>query len=343
MQQQDNASKLTSATPAPVFRQEDAGANEPIFSRKKSLLTVGQYAVRQGVSAGIVQECARLGVVQVRKHRDKTFIVDLPLDIYKIIKQQDSQSPEDVDVSSCTDKITDLVNRIFQPAVTVREHGESDDILQLSPAESSFIQSHLPPSPLLLAKQERRRVGAAGHKEPDTIPDLHLFAEEQDRIETGKNTNEFAADRFRIPLLRSISESIRVVSARKLSFILMTAAVAASLFAYVWVNTDRKTQQEKLRQAYESINKLSTRYEDTRQQARLYEFDMMSWRAEAQRSKNALTNSETELQSVRRNLYEARKDLENMRQYNTEALKELNEKITKIRSHIPNAGTQPAE
>jgi len=323
MQQQDNASKLTSATPAPVFRQEDAGANEPVFSRKKSLLTVGQYAVRQGVSAGIVQECARLGVVQVRKHRDKTFIVDLPLDIYKIIKQQDSQSPEDVDVSSCTDKITDLVNRIFQPAATVRQHGEPDDITQLSPAESSFIQSQ--------------------HKEPDTIPDLHLFAEEQDRIETGKNINEFAADRFRIPLLRSISESIKAVSVRKLFLILMAATVAAILFAYVRINTDRKTQQEKLRQAYESINKLSTRYEDTRQQARLYEFDMMSWRAEAQRSKNALMNSETELQSVRRNLYEARKDLENMRQYNTEALKELNEKITRIRAHIPNAGTPPTE
>ena len=68
--------------------------NEPIFSRKKSLLTVGQYAARQGVSAGVVQECARLGVVQVRKHKNKTFIVDLPLDTYKIIKQQDSPSSE---------------------------------------------------------------------------------------------------------------------------------------------------------------------------------------------------------------------------------------------------------
>ena len=336
MQQQDNASNLTSATPAPVLRQKDAGANEPVFSRKKSLLTVGQYAVRQGVSAGIVQECARLGVVQVRKHRDKTFIVDLPLDIYKIIKQQDSQSPEDVDVSSCTDKITDLVNRIFQPAAAVRQHGESDDILQLSPAESSFIQSHLPPS-------FPTQVGAAGHKEPDTIPDLQLFADEQDQIETGKNINEFAADRFRIPLLRSISESIKAVLVRKLFLILIAATVAAILFAYMRINTDRKIRQEKLRQAYESINKLSTKYEDTRQQARLYEFDMMSWRAEAQRSKNALMNSETELQSVRRNLYEARKDLENMRQYNTEALKELNEKITRIRSNIPNAGTPPTE
>ncbi len=331
MQQQDNISKL----------------NEPVFSRRKSLLTVGQYAARQGVSASIVQECARLGVVQVRKHRDKTFIVDLPLDIYNIIKQQDlsdpglmpsfdergepsrdGQSPDDndidIDVLSCTDKISGLASRTFQPAETVREHDEPDNIPQLSPAESSFIQPQ--------------------QEEPDTIPDLHLFAEKQDQIETAKNKNEFTTESsFRISPLRSISESIRAITGRRLSLIIMVVVLAVSLLAYVRVSTDRKIQQERLRQTYESINTLSSKYEDVRQQARLYEFDMINWQAEAQRSKNALMNSETELRNVRKSLSEARRDLENMRQYNTEALKELNEKITRIRSGIPNTNTLPIE
>jgi uncharacterized coiled-coil DUF342 family protein len=106
---------------------------------------------------------------------------------------------------------------------------------------------------------------------------------------------------------------------------------------------DRKIKQEKLQQAYESINKLMTKYEDTRQQARLYEFDMMGWRSEAERSKNALMNSETELQNVRKSLYEARKDLETTQQYNTETLKELNEKISRIRSYIPQVSERKKE
>ena len=87
---------------------------EPIFSRKKNLLSVGQYASRQGVSTGIVQEAARLGVVQVRKHKDKTFIVDLPLDTYKMLKQPDWGNSDGVDTTVGANKISELVNRIFQ-------------------------------------------------------------------------------------------------------------------------------------------------------------------------------------------------------------------------------------
>jgi uncharacterized coiled-coil DUF342 family protein len=106
----------------------------------------------------------------------------------------------------------------------------------------------------------------------------------------------------------------------------------------VWVSIDRKIQQQKLQQAYDSINKLMSKYEETRQQARLYEFDMMSWRSEAEQSKKALLSTESELQNTRKNLSETRKDLEGMQQYNNEMLKDLNEQITKIRSRIPIAG-----
>ena len=320
MQEKDSAIKL----------------NEPIFSKKKSLLTIGQYAATQGVSAGVVQECARLGVVQVRKHKDKTFIVDLPLDIYKIIKEQDSQSPQEVDVSSCADKISDLVNRIFQP----------DSGPQLSPAEIEIIQGPKNSRPDLTAVKYvpgEPSFPLPQHKEPDAIPDLQLFAEEEDRTTADENKNQFAAGRFRIPLLRSITESIMAVSTRRLAFIIMTAAFFVSLCAYTWVSMDRKFQREKLQQAYESINKLTSKFEDTRQRARLLELDMMNWRSEADRSKNALMNSESELQSVRKSLSEARKDLENMKQYNTEALKELNDKITRIRSNISNVSRQTPE
>lgn len=316
-QQQESTSTLTSAAAV------QKGPEEPFFSRKKSLLTIGQYAVRQGISAGVVQECAKLGVVQVRKHRNKIFIVDLPFDMYKALKQQDSQSSEDVDASSSTDKITDLVNRIFQPVITVNEHNESDKLAQLSPAESSFIKSQ--------------------YKVPDTTPDLQLFAIEQDQIETDSYPNEPAAEKFRVPLLRSISDSLTAFSVRRVFVIFLAAALAVSVYAYLWVNMNLKNQQEKLRQAYQSINKLSASYEDIKQKAQMYEVDMMNWQAEAQRAKSAMMSSEAELQDTRKSLSEARKDLENMRQYNTDAVNELNEKITKIRSGTSGAAAQTAE
>jgi hypothetical protein len=320
--------------------------NEPIFSRKKSLLTVSQYAARQGVSTGVVQECAKLGVVQVRKHKDKTFIVDLPLDTYKIIKQQDSLSSETIDSTLCANKITELVNKIFKPegetkvlpAETKRKEDRKNSRTHLAgikpaPAESSFSQPQ--------------------HKEPATIPDLQLFADPSlllaRRPDSRRETRGQAKQErgqsagFRIPFSRGLAESIKSVSVWKLVSIAAAAAFAISLCAYVWVSIDRKIQQQKLQQAYDSINKLMSKYEETRQQARLYEFDMMSWRSEAEQSKKALLSTESELQNTRKNLSETRKDLEGMQQYNNEMLKDLNEQITKIRSRIPNTGEQPAQ
>ena len=312
MEQQDGLNKLS----------------EPIFSRKKSLLTVGQYAVRQGVSAGVVQECARLGVVQVRKHKDKTFIVDLPLDTYRIIKQQDSPSSEAVNTEFCANKITELVNKIFQ----------SDNQTQLLPAETERTESK---------KNSGRKITETNpvpakplfpqpwHKGTDTILDLQLFAEEKNKVLHAGDKIEPDIGRFRVPFLRGLIESVRAISIWKLSFVLVTLAFIISICAYAWVSIDRKMQRQKLQQAYESIGKLITKYEDVRQKAKLYEFDMMNWRSEAEQSKKALIDSEVELQDVKERLYETRKDFQTMQQYNAETLKELNEQISRIRSHIP--------
>jgi len=307
--------------------------NEPIFSRKKSLLTVSQYAARQGVSAGVVQECAKLGVVQIRKHKDKTFIVDLPLDTYKIVKQPDTLSPEAIDSTLCANKITELVSKIFKPegeikvlpAETKRKEDRKNSRTHLAgikpaPAESPFSRPQ--------------------HKEPATIPDLQLFADPPlllAKQERGQSVG------FRIPFSRGLAESIKSVSVWKLVSVVAVTAFVISICAYVWVSIDRKIQQQKLQQAYDSINKLMTKYDETRQQARLYEFDMMSWRSEAEQSKKAMLSTESELQNTRKNLAETRKDLADIQQYNNEMLKDLNEQITKIRSRVQNAGEQPAQ
>ena len=128
---------------------EKSSFNEPIFSRKKSLVTMQQYATSQGVSAGIVQECAKLGVVQVRKHKDKTFIVDLPLDAYKNLHQPDEQKPEPIDTVAEAQKITGLINKILQPVQNTQA---------------------------ATAKPVEREIKTI---EPAKVPDLNLYAQEE--------------------------------------------------------------------------------------------------------------------------------------------------------------------
>ncbi|MFA6186330.1 MAG: hypothetical protein WC770_03835 [Phycisphaerae bacterium] len=275
-------------------------AKEPIFSRKKNLLSVGQYASRQGVSTGIVQEAARLGVVQVRKHKDKTFIVDLPLDTYKMLKQPDWGSSEGVDTTAGANKISELVNRIFQ----------SDSVLEKS----------LKKSAALPAKNVGHAADAVARPQitaPAVIPDLRLFAEEESNAKAATRQVEDELVNFRVPFFRGVMDSTRTMPRWKVNTIVvaMAAAIIACVFTYTVIN--RKIQQEKLHQAYENIGKLMTEYENAKQKAQMYEFDALSLRSEAERSKKALLGSENELNEVRKRLYEARKDLQSSQQEKT--------------------------
>ncbi|MGA2916880.1 MAG: hypothetical protein ABSE89_12725 [Sedimentisphaerales bacterium] len=323
MEQQNSVDKLTSAS--------SVEASEPIFTRKKTLLTVGQYAARQGVSAGIVQECTKLGTVQVRKHKDKTFIVDLPLDTYKILKQQDSPS-ETIDSTLCANKITELVNRIFKPDSDIKGLPTTNKTIEAGEDSSDTkpVSSDLSASPAQLENLQ-------------AIPDLQLFAEKETKVINDKNNIELPDSGFRVPPMRNVTDTIRSVSIWKMSFAFAAVAFALSFIAYTTLSIERKNQQQKLQQAYDSIDKLMTKYEQTRQQARVAEFDMLTWQSEAEQAKKALLNTENELQNTRQSLFETKKDLQNTQQYNNEKLKELNEQVTKIREHIPAVAEQPAQ
>lgn len=55
---------------------------EPTFQFKKELISIDEYAEREGLSRDIIESCAKAGIVQVRKHRGKAFVVDVPLSPY---------------------------------------------------------------------------------------------------------------------------------------------------------------------------------------------------------------------------------------------------------------------
>lgn len=311
--EQNSVEKLTKVKSIDQTHSHPAESAVPIFTRKKSLLTPDQYAARQGVSQGIVQECTKLGVVQIRKHKDKTYIVDLPLDTYKLLKQPDSSS-EAVATSSSSNKITELVNRIFNPASIAPDLNMEKK--NLTDAKQNDLDLH-----------KNGTIGAGA------IPDLKLFGDEETKAE---NINiRIPEIGFRVSPMRNVTDSIRTKSMWKISFVFAAFAFALSFIAYTSVSIEKKDQQQKLQQAYDSIDKLISKYEQTKQQVKTTEFDMLTWRSEAEEAKKALLNTENELQNTRKSLFESKKELQTIQETNSERLKELNEQITKIREHIP--------
>jgi isopenicillin N synthase-like dioxygenase len=47
-----------------------------------ALISIDEYAAREGVSAELIKACGEAGIVQIRRHKGKTYVVDRPLTPY---------------------------------------------------------------------------------------------------------------------------------------------------------------------------------------------------------------------------------------------------------------------
>jgi hypothetical protein len=290
---------------------EKSSFNGPIFSRKKSLLTMQQYATNQGVSAGVVQECAKLGVVQVRKHKDETFVVDLPLDAYKNLHQlTNDQKSEQIDTAAQAQKISGLMTKILQPPRNA--------------------------NPLPAKPDQRDNVSI----EPAAVPDLNLFAQEESIAAAGRiGESDTELSYFKTPASRKVMDVVKVTSAWKIVSVIVTVVMLISIVAYSKVSADRKLQQQKLQQAYEDIQRIMKEYNNLSQKAKLYEIDVTNWQSEALKNQSAVADMQRELMLTKDKLFQAQKDLSATQQYNVNTLKQLNDQINDITSRIGQNGT----
>ena len=62
-------------------RMDDSARLEPeaTLHLERPLLTIDQYAAAKEVSQSVVRDFIKLGIVQTRKHKGKTFVIDVPI------------------------------------------------------------------------------------------------------------------------------------------------------------------------------------------------------------------------------------------------------------------------
>jgi hypothetical protein len=85
--------------------------NRPAFKLKKSLLPIEEYAAREGLSRDIIEHCGKLGIVQIRKHKGRTFVVDLPLTPYSYIPVVTAEPTKPDEKTHQAKKIAELVQK----------------------------------------------------------------------------------------------------------------------------------------------------------------------------------------------------------------------------------------
>jgi len=76
-------------------------------------LSIDEYAAREGLSRDIIEDCGKLGIVQIRKHKGKTFVVDLPLTPYSYIPEVTTELTKSNEKTAQAKKIAELVQKLI--------------------------------------------------------------------------------------------------------------------------------------------------------------------------------------------------------------------------------------
>lgn len=93
--------------------------NSSALRLNKKLIELNDYLMREGISTVEVEHLAKIGLIQLRKHRDKTFVVDTPATSYDHNEQIDRE-------------VAELMGITNLPTIDVTE----DELPGQSPAES---------------------------------------------------------------------------------------------------------------------------------------------------------------------------------------------------------------
>lgn len=84
----------------------------PSLQLNKSLVPIDEYAAREGLSRGLVEECGKLGIVQLRTYKGETFVVNAPISPYLCLSETTKKPARPVDKDSRAQKISELMQRV---------------------------------------------------------------------------------------------------------------------------------------------------------------------------------------------------------------------------------------
>jgi len=323
----------------------------------RPLVPIDEYADRESVSTGLIEECGRLGVIQLRRYKGKTFVVDVPL-AYPYTPQTVAEQSQPGDKTVLLQKASELVKKHIPPeppAEKTQKPGQSKQNTSQQHTKRLLDVGNKPPA----ADEETADIQEPSddlfdiqNTEPFEIGEdiLELI----DESEPAKESPQPAA----IPHLAAAVPSgipygiaaVQGVNERfwRMAAVIFFAALLVTTFTSFWFYADRQAQIDKVEQAYKSTNRVFSAFAESSKQAKQMQNELDNARGEKERllsmlersreevdrMQDELNNSKVEVRAVRSELSDARRNLENLQRNNSEAVEQLNEEIQNLAARL---------
>jgi hypothetical protein len=128
----------------------------PTLKLKKALLPIEEYAARERLSTDIVEKCGKLGIIQIRRFKGKTFVVETPYPPFNGIDEIDPEPTPPADETEQAQKISGPAARATdEKADAVDRALEKNDVSELL---KLFHDKELPFEDLLASQIKAKKI-----------------------------------------------------------------------------------------------------------------------------------------------------------------------------------------
>ncbi len=310
---------------------------KPLLQLKRPLLPIDKYAVREGVTRRMVEEYGRLGIVQIRKYKGKTYVVDVPLspylpeseglqalqERYKVENPTSEKQNQQVNKTSRVKMISELISP-SSPRQTQKTISDTHRIAA-KPMKPNIEPIKAKSNPGLTkglldqaSKISNKLVGKSRYEFDNSKPvSTSATVSQVDRRQFDVNTKEAEIRRT-----------------WKIAAFSLIGCLFVAFLACLWLYMNQKVHSGRLDQATASIQNVYDDFVRTNQQLATFQGKLLESTAEIEWIKNELKNSRAESESVRNELTQVKRSLDTIQQYNTAALGQLREQLQQLTTKL---------
>lgn len=229
---------------------------------KRPLLSIDEYAAREEISVNIVEQRKELGVIQIRKFKDKAFVVDIP------VRPFEHSLPTSETTEPLTAQVTDQMTQTFDEFRAVEEE------FGIIPTEQ--------PEKISTPELEEFEIFDEPYEPIEQLIQIEQMSHPLQQSNGLYDNNHTK--------LRFLFKATVIFS-----FICFFTGIFINLYFYL----ERKIQLNNLNQAYMNVQKANGTLLRNRQYTEILQNELGKSKTEVRHLQSKLNKSETEIQIVR--------------------------------------------
>jgi len=290
----------------------EATGNETIMQQswaalhiKKSLLPIDEYVRREGLSRSIVENRGKLGVVQIRKYKGKTYVVDVPVSPYLFESKTAKEKTQSLGSSLQAERPAAPARKPTShgPGMSGRSSGLSERAGKIKSARTVTAK------PRSIIEKPKKAIPSTEANRPSESSEIALN------------------DEFRLRALAAQAKSGRIW---QVTSILSLVFVFAACLVSFWFYMDRRVQLERADSAYATVTTVHQNYLQAKRQVETLRSRIESSSADLERSRYELSKSQEQIKTLRNQLAAAGRDVRLLRRRYFETVRQLEQQIEKL-------------